>query len=76
MVIEVTYQTKKDAADRHSKFNRMEYFETSVMPNKEAVTAKLSAMRKSCAEETISISEFKKYDAKTMRRKGFRVTTL
>lgn len=76
MVIEVTYLTKEDGARPNSKVRRVEYFESSAMPDKPTIASKLAAMHKDFAANTISISEHEEDDAETMRGKGFRVTKL
>jgi hypothetical protein len=75
MVVEVTYQTKKDFADPHSHVKRTEYFETGAMPDKPTIIKKLSDMHKDFAEDSISISEYDG-DPDAMRRSGLRVTKL
>jgi len=74
MVIEVTFQTKKDAADPHSHFKHIEFFECDTLPDKPTIAKKLSAMTKDFAEDSISISEHKDDDPNRMRRSGLRVT--
>jgi len=46
MIIEVTFQTKEDAADPHSHFNQTEYFECDALPDRATIAKKLSAMTK------------------------------
>jgi len=76
MVIEVTYQTKKDAVDPLAKVLRTEYFESSTMPSKQIIIKKLTDMGADFAEQTVSISEYDKKDAASMRSSGLRVTTI
>jgi hypothetical protein len=73
MVVEVNYQTKKNAADPHSHFKHVECFEADTMPDVAAIAKKLSAMKKDFAEGSISITEREGDEADIMRRKGFRV---
>jgi len=76
MVIEVRYQTKNDAADPHSHFERTEFFEVDEIPDSRTIAEQLKRMGKDFAESTISISEYEEKDANAMRRGGLRVIKL
>jgi hypothetical protein len=76
MVFEVTYQTKKDAADPHCKVRYIEYFESSSVPDKAIIAARVSYMHRDVAGDTISIAENKNQDAAAMTRSGLRITRL
>ena len=76
MVVEVSYQTKKDAADPHAKVLRTEYFESAAMPDRDTVVKKLTQMGKDFAEQTVSIFEYDEKDAESMRRSGLHVTKI
>jgi len=76
MVIEVTYQTTKDAAKKYSQLRRTEFFESSTLPDKPTIVKQLSQMRKDFAENTVAISEHRMDDVYTLKSKGFRITQL
>jgi len=75
MVIEVSYQTKRDAADTHSKFKHTEFFESPTLPDKPTMIKQLSVMNKDFAEDTIAITK-RNADAERMRASGLCVTKL
>jgi hypothetical protein len=75
MIIEVSYQTKRDAADKQSKFKYTEFFESPTLPDKPAMIKQLSAMNKDFAEDTIAITR-RNADAGRMRASGLCVTKL
>lgn len=75
MIIEVSYQTKRDAADKHSRFKHTEFFESSTLPDKPTMIKQLSAMNKDFAEETIAITK-RNADAERMRSSGLCITKL
>lgn len=74
MLIEVTYQTTKDAAKKYSQLRRTEFFESTTLPDTPTIVKQLSDMRKDFAEDTVLISEFERDDAYSLRSKGFRIT--
>lgn len=76
MLVEVTYQTIQNAAKKYCELRRTEFFESSTLPDKPTIAAKLSVMRKDFAENTILISEFERDDAYSLKNKGFRITQL
>ena len=44
MVVEVKYQTKRDATAEYTDFTQTEYFETDTIPDKPTIVRKLLAM--------------------------------
>jgi len=54
MVIEISYQSKQDAKDPHTKFTSSQYFECDQIPNRDAVVRKLRTMGVDLDENTIS----------------------
>ena len=76
MVIQVNYQTKKDAADPRAEAERMEFFESSAMPDKTTIGHELIKMRKDFAENTIAISEYTTQSAEALRISGVTVTKI
>ena len=76
MIIEVTYQTMKDAAKTYSKLRRTEFFESSTLPDTATIVKQLTDMRKDFAENTVLVSQHLMDDAYTLKSKGFRITKL
>jgi hypothetical protein len=74
MVIEVSYEIKKDATDPYSHFKRTEYFEADAMLDRRAIVEKLLATGKDLAAGTLTVSEEKGIDAATKRSQGFHVS--
>ena len=73
MVIEVSYQSKKDARDLHSQFMSTRYFDCDQIPNRDAVVRKLRTMGVDFDGNTISINPREDDDADTMRDGGIPV---
>ncbi len=71
MVVEVKYQTKRDATTEYTDF-----FETNTIPDKPTIVRKLLAMGVNFAEDTVLISAYIDGDGDTLRRGGFRITEL
>lgn len=76
MIIEVTYQAKKNANKKHLQYRRTEFFESSTLPDTPTMIKQLSDMHKDFAEDTVLISEHQRDDAYTLKSKGFRITQL
>ena len=76
MVVEVKYQTKRDATTESTDFTQTEYFETGKIPDKPAIVRKLLEMGVDFAEDTVLISAYIDGDGDTLRRGGFRITEL
>ena len=76
MVVEVKYQTKRDATIEYTDFTQTEYFETNTIPDKSTIVRKLLAMGVDFAEDTVLISAYIDGDSDTLRRGGFRITEL
>ncbi len=76
MIIEVTYQTTAVAAKKYSILRRTEFFESSTLPDTQAIVKQLTGMGKDFAESTVLISEHQRDDAYTLKSKGFRITHL
>jgi hypothetical protein len=76
MVIQVNYQTKRDAADPHAEVEHTEFFESSAIPDKTTIGHELIQMRKDFAENTIAISEYKTKSAEELRASGVTVTKI
>jgi hypothetical protein len=53
MVVEVKYQTKRDATAEYTDFTQTEYFETNTIPDKPTIVRKLLAMGVDFAEDTV-----------------------
>jgi hypothetical protein len=76
LVIEVTYQTTAIAAKKYSQLRRTEFFESSTLPDTPAIVKQLTGMGKDFAEGTVLICEHQTDDAYTLKKKGFRITSL
>jgi hypothetical protein len=77
MVVEVKYQTKRDATAEYTDFTQTEYFETNTIPDKPTIVRKLLAMGVDFAEDTVLISAYiDDGDGDTLMRGGFRITEL
>jgi hypothetical protein len=76
MVVEVKYQTKRDAIAEYTDFTQTEYFETDTIPDKPTIVRKLLAMGVDFAEDTVLISAYIDGDGDTLIRGGFRITEL
>ena len=76
MVVEVKYQTKRDATTEYTDFTQTEYFETGKIPDKPTIVRKLLEMGVDFAEDTVLISAYIDGDGDTLRTGGFRITEL
>jgi len=76
MVVQVTYQSQLDAANKVSEFTQTAFFEAEGLPEKPIVVKKLKEMSVDFAEDTVIIAAYIDEDADTIRSNGFRVTEL
>ena len=76
MLIQVTYQSQLDAANKASEFTQTAFFEGEGLPEKPTVVNKLKEMSVDFAEDTVVIAAYIDEDADTLRSNGFSVTEL
>ena len=76
MLVQVTYQSKLDAANKATEFTQTTFFEAEGLPEKPTVVNKLKEMSVDFAEETLIIAAYIDEDADTIRSNGFSVIEL
>lgn len=72
MVIEVSYQSSRDAKDPHSAFRETKYFEIGKMPDRKMVAEKLNTMGVDFDQGSIAVKACED-ESETMRKAGFSV---
>ena len=74
MLIEVTYKTKRGAANPDPRMVpiHLEFFETTTIPARQRIIEELMRMDNDVDEKIISITKTER-DAEAIRRSGFRV---
>lgn len=76
MVVQITYQTQLDAANKYTEFTQTEFFETNTLPDKPTVVKKLTEMGVDFAEDSVLVAAYIDSDADTIRKGGLRITEL
>jgi hypothetical protein len=76
MVVQITYQTQLDAANKYTEFTQTEFFESDTLPDKPTVVRKLTEMGVDFAEASVLIAAYIDSDADTIRKEGFRITEI
>jgi len=76
MLVQITYQSQLDAANKDTEFIQTEFFESDALPEKPTIVGKLKEMGVDFAEDTVVIAAYIDSDADTMRGNGFRITEL